>query len=188
MGRDRKNILALRKSSLRVKKSVMKRKIQDNVEISQLMEIHEDCEISNQNERESDMDNNQISNLNDSMEIITDATPIDVPVCNDYSINLNLMTAIRQNALKYNTKRTGVTSLLKDLQKTFPFIPGDYRTLLKTPRSTNMIEVAPRNAIYFSIESSISRILQKLSPEFSMDVLQLDLFVDGVQFKKDPNE
>ncbi|KAL7015615.1 hypothetical protein ACKWTF_016549 [Chironomus riparius] len=96
------------------------------------------------------------------------------------------MEAIRHNAIQYNSKRSGITALLKELKPNFPLIPSDFRSFLATPRTTPLKQIAPGKALDFSIREEIIRILEKQTP--TTNDICIDLFVDGVQFKKNTKE
>jgi hypothetical protein len=72
--------------------------------------------------------------------------------------------------------------LLKGLKKVYPLLPSDYRTLLKTPRKTEIRKFGGTEYIHFSL----LRTFESICKDFPQSrELEASFFVDGVAFFSD---
>lgn len=85
-------------------------------------------------------------------------------------------------ATKYKTKRRAVSGLLTVLRKheTNADLPKDYRSLIKTPRTTKIQSVEPGNYYHFDIKSQIVEILNFEYKTFKFKEIQLKIGIDGL--------
>lgn len=85
-------------------------------------------------------------------------------------------------ALKHNVTRRSVNDLLKILQEFgLNWLPRDSRTMLKTPRSTNVISMAGGQYWYNGIEHNIRILFQNIQSDLT---LRLNINVDGIPLMK----
>jgi hypothetical protein len=74
--------------------------------------------------------------------------------------------------------KSNVTALLKILQKFHPNLPGDFRSLLKTPRKiSGIIETAGGRYIHFGLEEEIQKSMIRLRKSFHQ--IFIDIGIDG---------
>ena len=80
------------------------------------------------------------SSSNDSQDEFTFSSSEESEVSEEKKKQNAFRQSIADWALKHNTPRTHVTSLLKSIREHFDlsFLPSDYRTLLKTPRQLTL--------------------------------------------------
>lgn len=105
-----------------------------------------------------------------------------IKVNDDPRVNCYVSKVLQKAAVEYNFPRIGISQVLKKLNPFFPLIPNDYRTLLGTPRKTELRVVDPGRYLHLGIAESICTTLKDslLSLEHLKDTLTLDFFVDGV--------
>ncbi|KAI4455655.1 hat family dimerization domaincontaining protein-related [Holotrichia oblita] len=94
----------------------------------------------------------------------------------------SLLGDLRNWAIKYNIKRRAVSGLLTVLRKHEhkDDLPKDYRTLLKTPRTTLIKSVPPGNCYHFDIKSQIVQVLNLEYKTFKFEEIRLKIGIDGL--------
>jgi len=94
---------------------------------------------------------------------------------------LNLVQDLVEWSLENNVSQTAVSQLLKVLKKhpCFASLPLDSRTLLKTPRQTQIVDVSPGQYVHFGLVDGLIRSLQNSSSNFG-SVIQLQVGIDGI--------
>ena len=81
----------------------------------------------------------------------------------NYDMTKYIEQVLCQNTIKFNFKRTGLTNILKDLKTIFPLIKTDYRSIMKTPRTTVLKFIGPGYYVNFNWENQIKLILSECS-------------------------
>lgn len=188
MGRKRKNIFELKQSSFRVKKS--KLNVKSKINNKPTNSINEESPLDS-----FDTQNRCPIDLNNSLEISntdsqTHSTEVNLfqnfkllhEASNSEDVDLGkfVVNILRKNSIKYNLGRICVSNMLKDFKKRIPNIPSDYRTLLKTPRSTDLRDVSPGQYTHLGI---LQNLLNILSPDDTF--VKLDIFIDGFTVYRD---
>jgi hypothetical protein len=90
---------------------------------------------------------------------------------------------LRDFAIENNLTHTALSSLLKYLKNTFPELPKDARTLLKTPRKLKTYKVGYGHYIHFGLQKNIESVCKTFSN--LPDTLYLDINIDGLPIYKD---
>lgn len=178
MGRKRKTINELKQSSYRVKKSRFKIKSHFS---------SKDPPKTNFNEKNYFKANDKTFLPEDSqhnvelLETLDESTNVKVNLVQNFEnsnedLNLGTFVAqvIRKNSIKYNLKRICVSDMLKEFRTKFPNLPSDYRTLLKTPRYTELRIVSPGQYTHFGILENLNIILRP-----NHNDVKIDIFIDG---------
>jgi len=201
MGRKKKNIINLSKKSIQIIKSKFRVQEQEIANRNVSKDFFA-CQATQM--IDYSMDDSEMTNSSDFPEVTascSDAIPesgnteLIVPcsldlnrlettlaVVNDLNTTNYVRKLIRENAIKYNLNRTSVSSLLKGLKRVYPLLPSDYRSLLKTPRKTEIRKFAGSEYIHFSL----LRTFQFLCKNFPQNrELEASFFVDGVAFFSD---
>ncbi|CAG9807985.1 unnamed protein product [Chironomus riparius] len=102
----------------------------------------------------------------------------------NYDMTKYIEQVLCQNTIKFNFKRTGLTNILKDLKTIFPLIKTDYRSIMKTPRTTVLKFIGPGYYVNFNWENQIKLILSECSSLETVKI-KLDCFIDGAAFQTD---
>ncbi|KAJ8935705.1 hypothetical protein NQ314_012682 [Rhamnusium bicolor] len=102
----------------------------------------------------------------------------------DIDHNIALKNQLRQWVSSHNITRNFVNELLAMLHPRLPFLPLDCRTLMNTPRKTNIIKLN-NNAImsYFGIEGKLAAKL-KHGLKNNVNVILLQINIDGLPLFK----
>ena len=96
---------------------------------------------------------------------------------------INLQTKLHEWALKHDINASALSDLLNLLQHDHPYLPKDARTLLKTPKSIEIIPMDSGHYYYFGISKGLKGFLSNLvitSDMFSDGIIHLALNVDGI--------
>ena len=96
----------------------------------------------------------------------------------DSRVTNHIIRGLRLIALKKNLPRTALNEVLKLLKPIFPNIPVDYRTILATPRKTNVRKVIPGRYVHFGLKSGLEFKFKQLQKKNHN--IKLDFFIDGV--------
>lgn len=95
----------------------------------------------------------------DLLEISTDQTNFDsdsnVELDESIDIAIDMKNKLREWVNTYNVTRNSTTSLLHILKPVLPFLPIDFRTLMYTPRHTEIVKLNNGNMHYFGIKNAI---------------------------------
>ena len=92
---------------------------------------------------------------------------------------LPLPTRKRDWAIKTWIKRSCINGLLQTLQPDFPGLPRDYRTLMRTPRTSSLKIVNPGQYVHLGLLKAIERIVCADSL-IGGSVLSIQLRIDGL--------
>ncbi|KAB0801293.1 hypothetical protein PPYR_05647 [Photinus pyralis] len=118
------------------------------------------------------------SNNNALCYFQTDETPSSSR--NDKREN-SLSNDLRQWLIEFNISHQAGNKLLSILgNHNIKNLPKDTRTLLKTPRSVQIIPVSPGHYVHFGIRVGLLNSLQKYFSEESPDIVYIDFNVDGL--------
>lgn len=102
---------------------------------------------------------------------------------NSYQIE-NIETFLTKWTFRYNIRRNALNTMIKFLKTNgFPTLPADSRTLLKTPKTRTVIQIAPGHYIHIGVKNSLHKFLSKFQNNFPQ-VLLLDINIDGVKISK----
>lgn len=86
----------------------------------------------------------------------------------------------------HNVTNAALNDLLSFLQKNgHPYLPRDSRTLLKTPKAREVIDVNPGKYVHIGLELSLTTILSNAEEE--LDQICLDFNVDGLPISRSSN-
>lgn len=107
-----------------------------------------------------------------------------IKVNNDPDVTEYVQKIFQKATVEFDFPRVGVSTVLNKLNPFFPSLPSDYRSLLGTPRKTELRDVAPGKYLHLGIKENIVRIVNDLLTysQYEDIVLDLDVFVDGVAF------
>lgn len=100
--------------------------------------------------------------------------------------SLNLKDFLKSWTSFYNINRNALNSLLKYLKKIDETLPIDYRSLMQTPRTANLIEISPGNYSHIGIKKNVEAFLDK--EEKPLTELHLRVNVDGLPIHKNSTE
>lgn len=135
---------------------------------------HGNSDPQNQSENESDF-----SEFNDVCEVDVDAEDLRDLRDDNEEKNAYILRELKKWALKGISCKK-IDALLKMLHVIFPILPRTYRTLLKTPRTTNLIDMGNGKFWYKGIRSSI---VPRLSEKYlsHRESIQFDINIDGLE-------
>lgn len=105
---------------------------------------------------------------------------------NDTNID-TLKADLSQWALKYAIHHNAINDLLSIISKYIPScsLPRDARTLLRTPRETNVVDLAGGQYVHFGLIPALHSIMQELkNAGLSVDNINLSLNIDGLPISK----
>ncbi|CAG7716895.1 unnamed protein product [Allacma fusca] len=101
--------------------------------------------------------------------------------------SLDFKDKLAQWSLKHRVTQSALTDLLHLLgsHKCFVSLPRDSRTLLKTPKSSNLDIVTPGQYAHFGLETALRRCLQ--AAERVPDEISIQIGIDGLPIQKSTN-
>ena len=105
---------------------------------------------------------------------ITDRTSLD----SDEPTALSLTEALRVWVIKSQSSRSAVSELLKTLKPFHPELPTDYRTLMRTPRTSVLKRVGSGKYIHIGLRKTISSLIS--DSQATPRCLSLQLHIDGL--------
>lgn len=110
------------------------------------------------------------------------------PLSPKYDSNKETIEKLINWSVKYNIKRSAVSSILSILKvhQCFQELPKDSRTLLKTPRTICLREISPGKYCHFSLVNSLQNILQK--SDRLIDSVSLQFNVDGLPISRSSSQ
>lgn len=91
----------------------------------------------------------------------------------------DLLSLIREWAVKHNITRQAVSDLLDILKPYHAELPRSYKTLLRTPRNLEICEVAGGQFLYLGLKSSLTSIINSLENKGEELTIDLTLNSDG---------
>ncbi|EZA51851.1 hypothetical protein X777_09617 [Ooceraea biroi] len=94
--------------------------------------------------------------------------------------NPNLTSNLAQWALKHKISHTALNSLLRTLKKYDLIAFSDARTLLQTPRNSNMLDMYDRKYCYFGIANNLRILFSKVPVLKSLQEINLFINIDGL--------
>lgn len=97
-----------------------------------------------------------------------------------YSKNENLRASLRKWAMKYNTNHSAIKDLLTIINTRFgkkAFLPGDPRTLLKTPQTVTIAPLLDGEYWHHGLENCLKKAFAKLNKPIS---ISLNTNIDGL--------
>ncbi len=94
---------------------------------------------------------------------------------------------LRHWVLDEGVNQTSVNPLLRFLKRTWSDLCVDVRTLMKTPRTREVVDIRPGKYVHLGIKSSIDLLLSSLDIGLLPDRLLLTFFIDGVPLAKSSN-
>lgn len=88
---------------------------------------------------------------------------------------------LRYWVLQENVSKSAVNRLLKGLKYYLPELPVNYRTLLKTPRASTIIEMPPGEFVYLGISRTLENIRNEAATTIAPrnDTIYVQLNIDG---------
>jgi hypothetical protein len=126
----------------------------------------------------------QNCDLNDEFSADNNEIIVDEPVSLSKKVyDLDFKSFLRIWAIKFNVQRNALSDLLRYLKKIDSDLPLDSRTLLRTPRTVDLMTVFPGKYIHFPLINEIELLLSK--SESIPQELKINLNVDGVPIYKD---
>lgn len=90
-------------------------------------------------------------------------------------------------ANEFQVKQNCLNSLLKYLKTDYPNLPSDSRTLLRTPKSRRVMNIAPGKYIHIGIRNNLETHLNNFELDKLPKELQLDFNIDGLPISKSSN-
>lgn len=110
------------------------------------------------------------------------------PLSPKYDANKETIEKLINWSVKYNIKRSAVSSILNILKghQCFQELPKDSRTLLKTPRTIFLREISPGKYCHFGLVNSLKYILQK--SDRLIDSISLQFNVDGLPISRSSSQ
>lgn len=176
MGKD----LSTRESRQRVKRAVLKTisKIVVNEENVALIgpviplvlpSEHDFIPVRDLEESENEVDNSQLEEYDNN--------------CFDDSMKLNLSDDLKDWAMVYNITQRALSANLKIFRSVGHYdIPADARTLLKTPRKSNVVKCEDGTYYYAGIIKNLEVIVSKLN--FEIGDMYIDFNIDGLPLSR----
>lgn len=101
--------------------------------------------------------------------------------------SLSLSEELRQWAFRYNIKQNAISSLLVILRNHTEFtLPKDSRTLLGTPRRTEVVCMGSGKYCHFGVERIVHNIIKERTAAQDLDLTKVDLLIniDGLPLSK----
>lgn len=95
----------------------------------------------------------------------------------------NINESLRNWAVEENVNSNTINSLLKILKLHFEQLPLDYRSLLKTPRTSNFISLKNGSMFYFGLEANLNDILDQ-HYYVELESIKLQVNIDGLPLFK----
>jgi hypothetical protein len=101
--------------------------------------------------------------------------------------NGEFQSKLQKWSVLHQVTQNATSDLLKILKshKCFSYLPSDVRTLLKTPKTTEVRDVPPGKYFHFGIEKSVQKVIHKCNLIFDSVVVQFN--IDGLPITKSNN-
>ena len=144
------------------------------------MEWDEGGSIFNGNITSSDDTNSEMEGgFEDEHDIFIPSSDDDEQVQPPQNANKEFMDKLRVWKSQHGIKMRAVSDLLKILRVCpgLEFLPKDCRTLMKTPRSTEIREIEPGQYAHFGISKGVAKVLKEFRIQ---DSITLNVNVDGI--------
>lgn len=94
---------------------------------------------------------------------------------------------LRNWTFEYNVDRTPINPLLRFLKRTWPGLCVDVRTLMKTPKTRELVDLPPGKYVHLGIRSALDLLLSITDVELIPDEILLTFNIDGVPLSKSSN-
>lgn len=135
-------------------------------------------ELNNKSECEKLNNYNLMSLNSESDEAQNDERFVYDENSSDITENEGIIEKLRNWSLNHNINRNAISDLLHILKNDkYPELPLSYKTLLKTPRKTSIIDIAPGKLAYFGLERYLISALENTKE--LVKILELDINIDG---------
>ena len=122
----------------------------------------------------------------ENMPFVSENVNEDVKIdekCSDIEMTKFIESAIRTNCIKFDVKRSATTHLLSELNKRFPLLCKDFRTLLKSPRTTKTRNIINGTCVHFDMKEHLYKAIDIM--DYTDETYFIDVFIDGVNFYTD---
>lgn len=86
---------------------------------------------------------------------------------------------LRECFILCGTPLSHISQILKIINKRYPSMPTDPRTLLETPKNLNIRKMGEGRYVHFGLKNELEAFIKRFSP--SPQTLTLDIHIDGVQ-------
>lgn len=186
-----KDILSLKAKSLKKRESRNFQKIAKNFHVNNFTQSSSakinECSLDvreNYFDRDTFEDSLNRSDDQDSHDNFDAKTETDEAEFTVY--DLGLKDFLKKWSTYYNINRNALSSLLKFLKKFDESLPTDSRTLMQTPRNTDLVEMSPGHYIHIGLKNHVQNFLKtkdNISPK-----LKLRINVDGLPIHKNSSE
>lgn len=177
-----KNILNISKQTLErriqlVKPGIRPSEQTNNIERSSELPFVSNAPVSIPNHFQPTIDMH-FSGYDSEEETLSDFEP------DEEDINENTFISFLQNwTLEFNVTRNAVSALLKFLKKNgHSFLPSDSRTLLKTPKTREVLDMNPGQYCHIGLKVALDVFLSTLT--IIPDKLVLNFNIDGVPISR----
>lgn len=91
-------------------------------------------------------------------------------------------------AVQFQIPHTAITALLLILKNHgFSYLPKSCKTLMKTPKCTNVRRVAPGEYFHNGLRSGIMTFLQKSQDDIDLQLISVQISIDGLPISKSSN-
>lgn len=137
------------------------------------------------------------SEISYSFEDCTDGQPTNPPnfidtcshisshqINDNFENGFNIRHELSKWSLKHNITHTAFSDLLKLLKQLVPDLPGDSRTLLKTPRMTITKNISQGHYFHFGLKSCLETLVSKYSKFSNPNCLAVFINIDGLPLAK----
>lgn len=94
---------------------------------------------------------------------------------------------LRNWANEFQVKQNCLDSLLQYLKTDYPNLPLDSRTLMRTPKSRAVIDLAPGKYVHIGVRNNLENYLNNFEQEQLPKELLLDFNIDGLPLSKSSN-
>lgn len=94
---------------------------------------------------------------------------------------------LRNWVMEYNINHQPMNPLLRFLQRTWQNLCIDVRTLMKTPKMRDVVDMPPGKYVHLGIKSSLDLLLSKINVDLVPDRLMLTFNIDGVPLSRSSN-
>jgi len=164
-------------------------------EICTLPDISTSAKMSYVNESDNDREIVNQTRNNNNMNILTESNEIRNNAVHLANLNItenvkekkNFKSLLRNWAVTNNINHVALTGLFKVLRthECFSNLPVDARTLLRTPKSTNIKTVLPGLYSYFGVRVALEEYFRKCNHKFdNINTINLGINNDGLPLSK----
>lgn len=150
-------------------------------------EVHDDQlnVVMEENDSFIHIDTND-SSFNQKSSISIENVTENIIVNEHFKVVRCIREFIQKWSIEYNVQRSALTIMLRFLNNFFPTLPKDSRTLLKTPKKGDVIDVSPGKYYHMGLEQQLTDLIRK-SGRIPNQIL-LAVNMDGVPIFKNSQE